>query len=237
MNDDADWERLRPAAAHMAKVMTASADIPIAAQWIEVDASGARRFLHAADGDTGLTLGGVFLWATATAAWDVDTFWYEYDPETLKRRRRDRLGVAMAVATDRGLVVPTIWFDTRPELAAVAATLHQAVERARNGTLNSDDRHVGSLAVTSVGGLGIDGGLPRMRPGELAICGFSSVKPRPVVVEGDIAVRETTTLTGTLDHRWVDGMSLARMLVAARDHIESLGIDITTPSPDREEVS
>ncbi|MEQ8719098.1 MAG: 2-oxo acid dehydrogenase subunit E2 [Acidimicrobiales bacterium] len=215
-----DWSRLRPAAAHMAKVMGAAADTPIAAQWIDVDVSGARRLL--AGDETELTLGSVFLWAAAASAWDVDALWYEYDLATLKRRRRDRLGVAMAVATDRGLVVPTIWFSDQPDLSTTAAALRETVQRARDGKLDTDDRRVGSLAVTSIGGLGIDGGLPLMRPGELAICGFSSVKPRPVVVDGELAIRETTVLTGTLDHRWVDGMSLAGMLVASRDRIESL---------------
>jgi pyruvate dehydrogenase E2 component (dihydrolipoamide acetyltransferase) len=220
---DTEWTRLRPTAATMARVMQASASIPVAAEWLDVDMVRAQEVIAALKPKhPELTLTNAFLWATLTTAWHIEPYWYEYQMEGFRRRRRRRLGIAVAVATERGLTVPTLWFDETLGLLAVANRLRDVVERARSGAASADDRIPGGLAITSVGGMGIEGGIPLPRLGEVAIFGFSSVKPAAVVRDAQILASRVVTLTGTIDHRWIDGLTLARTLIGIKNCLETL---------------
>jgi pyruvate dehydrogenase E2 component (dihydrolipoamide acetyltransferase) len=52
---------------------------------------------------------------------------------------------------------------------------------------------------------GVDAGTPILTPGETAILAFGQVKDTPWVVDGELAVRKTCTLSLSFDHRIVDG--------------------------------
>ena len=52
---------------------------------------------------------------------------------------------------------------------------------------------------------GVDGGTPILTPGEAAILAFGQVRDAPWVVDGQLAVRQVTTLSLSFDHRIVDG--------------------------------
>jgi pyruvate dehydrogenase E2 component (dihydrolipoamide acetyltransferase) len=220
---DEGWTRLRPSAAMMARVMQASASIPVAAEWLDIDVVRLETVIAALKpSHPELTLTSAFLWASVTAAWSHEPFWCEYQMEGFRRRRRNRLGISVAVASERGLVVPTLWFEKPPNLLTVALRLKAVVERAHAGAATSEDKEQGGLALSSIGSLGIEGGVPLPRPGEVAIFGFSSVKDAPVVRSGQVAVSRVLTLTGSIDHRWIDGMTLARVLIGIKHSLETL---------------
>jgi len=228
---DNEWTRLRPSAATMARVMQSSASIPVAAEWLDVDVVRAQEVIAALkSAHSDLTLTSVFLWATLAAAWDVDGYWCEYEMEGFRRRRRARLGITVAVATERGLAVPTLWFERRLEMLAVAERLHGVVERARTGAVDADDRVPGGLAISSIGAMGIEGGIPLPRVGEVAIFGFSSVKSAAVVREGHVVASRIVTLTGSIDHRWIDGLTLANTLIGIKKNLESLSTESVSAS-------
>jgi pyruvate/2-oxoglutarate dehydrogenase complex dihydrolipoamide acyltransferase (E2) component len=231
---ETEWTRLRPSAATMAKVMQASAAIPVAAEWLDVDVVRALEFVATLKPKhPELTLTTVFLWATLHSAWESEPLWFEYQMEGFMRRRRGRLGIAVAVSTDRGLAVPTGWFEQRLGVLAVASRMREVVERTRSGALNADEREPGGLAISSIGALGIEGGIPLPRAGEVAIFGFSSVKDAAVVRNAQVVASRIVTLTGSIDHRWIDGLTLARTLVAIKNCLESLkhaDAALSTPS-------
>jgi pyruvate dehydrogenase E2 component (dihydrolipoamide acetyltransferase) len=52
---------------------------------------------------------------------------------------------------------------------------------------------------------GVDSGTPILNPGEAAILCFGAVREQPWVHEGEIAIRQVTTLGLSFDHRIVDG--------------------------------
>jgi pyruvate dehydrogenase E2 component (dihydrolipoamide acetyltransferase) len=70
------------------------------------------------------------------------------------------------------------------------------------------------FTVTSIGGMGIHGGVPLLNPPQNAILGVASVRPQPVVTEGSLRAGMTTNLTLTIDHRALDGIIAARFLTA-----------------------
>ncbi len=129
--------------------------------------------------------------------------------------------LGFGVAAPRGLLVPVVsdaQDKTTRELAGVVARL---ISDARAGTLKPSDLQGSTFTVSNFGALGLDEGVPVINYPEAAILGMGSLKPRPVVVDGEVAVRPTMSLTCAFDHRIVDGAQVAAFLVELRDLIES----------------
>jgi 2-oxoisovalerate dehydrogenase E2 component (dihydrolipoyl transacylase) len=129
--------------------------------------------------------------------------------------------LGFGVAAPRGLLVPVVsdaQDKTTRELAGVVARL---ISDARAGTLKPSDLHGSTFTVSNFGALGLDEGVPVINYPEAAILGMGSLKPRPVVVNGEVAVRPTMSLTCAFDHRIVDGAQVAAFLGELRDLVES----------------
>jgi 2-oxoisovalerate dehydrogenase E2 component (dihydrolipoyl transacylase) len=118
---------------------------------------------------------------------------------------RNYVNLGIAAATDRGLVVPNIRDAQGLSLPALARALADLAQTARAGKATLADLQGGTITITNVGVFGIDTGTPILTPGETAILAFGRVKEAPWVHEGQLAVRQVTTLALSFDHRIVDG--------------------------------
>ncbi|MHA7135107.1 2-oxo acid dehydrogenase subunit E2 [Oerskovia turbata] len=123
---------------------------------------------------------------------------------------RVRLGIA--VATDRGLVVPHVPDAHTLGLVGLAEALADLTATARAGRTAPERLAGGTITITNVGVFGVDAGTPILVPGEAAILGVGAVRKRPWEHEGQVALRDVVTLSLTFDHRVVDGEQGARFL-------------------------
>ena len=129
--------------------------------------------------------------------------------------------LGFGVAAPRGLLVPVVsdaHDKTTRELAAVVARL---IRDARDGRLKPSELQGSTFTVSNFGALGLDEGVPVINYPEAAILGMGSLKPRPVVVDGEVVARPTMSLTCAFDHRIVDGAAVAAFLTELRDLIEA----------------
>jgi 2-oxoisovalerate dehydrogenase E2 component (dihydrolipoyl transacylase) len=129
--------------------------------------------------------------------------------------------LGFGVAAPRGLLVPVVndaHDKTTRELAMMVARL---IHDARAGTLKPSELQGSTFTVSNFGALGLDEGVPVINYPEAAILGMGSLKPRPVVVDGDVVVRPTMSLTCAFDHRIVDGAAVAAFLRELRELIET----------------
>ena len=115
------------------------------------------------------------------------------------------VNLGIAAATERGLIVPNIKDAHALSLPGLAAALAQLTATAREGKTQPADLTGGTVTITNVGVFGIDAGTPILTPGEAAIVAFGQVREMPWVHEGELAVRQVTTLSLSFDHRIVDG--------------------------------
>jgi 2-oxoisovalerate dehydrogenase E2 component (dihydrolipoyl transacylase) len=115
------------------------------------------------------------------------------------------VNLGIAAATERGLIVPNIKDAHTLSLPGLAAALAQLTATAREGKAQPADLTGGTVTITNVGVFGIDAGTPILTPGEAAILAFGQVREMPWVHEGELAVRQVTTLSLSFDHRIVDG--------------------------------
>ncbi len=115
------------------------------------------------------------------------------------------VNLGIAVAAERGLIVPNIKGAGELPLPGLARSLQALAETGRAGQATPADLAGGTITITNVGVFGVDAGTPILTPGESAILAFGQVKDTPWVVDGQLAVRQASTLSLSFDHRIVDG--------------------------------
>jgi pyruvate/2-oxoglutarate dehydrogenase complex dihydrolipoamide acyltransferase (E2) component len=118
---------------------------------------------------------------------------------------RHYVNLGIAVATDRGLIVPSVKDAGALPMASLARALGELAATARAGKSTPADLSGGTITITNVGVFGVDAGTPILMPGEAAILAFGQVRDAPWVHDGQLAVRKVTTLSLSFDHRIVDG--------------------------------
>jgi 2-oxoisovalerate dehydrogenase E2 component (dihydrolipoyl transacylase) len=115
------------------------------------------------------------------------------------------VNLGIAVAAERGLIVPNVKHADALTLPDLARALQVLTETGRAGKATPADLAGGTITITNVGVFGVDAGTPILTPGESAILAFGQVKDMPWVVDGELAVRKACTLSLSFDHRIVDG--------------------------------
>lgn len=129
-------------------------------------------------------------------------------------RRFSSVDVAVAVATDTGLLTPVVRGIERLPVAALSATVRDLVSRARDGRLRQDELEGGSLTITNLGMLGTEEFTAIINPPQSAILAVGAAREEPVVVGGALAVATVVRVTLSADHRVVDGALAAEWMAA-----------------------
>jgi 2-oxoisovalerate dehydrogenase E2 component (dihydrolipoyl transacylase) len=132
----------------------------------------------------------------------ANSSWDEAAQEIVVKRY---VNLGIAVAAERGLLVPNVKNAGELSLPELARGLQALAETARAGKATPADLAGGTITITNVGVFGVDGGTPILTPGEAAILAFGQVKDAPWVVNGQLAVRSVCTLSLSFDHRIIDG--------------------------------
>ncbi len=142
--------------------------------------------------------------------------------EELRRYRRVNLGVA--IATERGLVVPVIPNARDLSVAGLARRIDDLVSRAHAGKLRIEDMEEGTFTVNNTGAFGSIASKPIVNHPQIGIVTMERVVRRPVVVEGDaIAIRAMMNVALSFDHRALDGAEAGAFLATLKERLEALG--------------
>jgi 2-oxoisovalerate dehydrogenase E2 component (dihydrolipoyl transacylase) len=129
--------------------------------------------------------------------------------------------LGFGVAAPRGLLVPVVKDAQDKTTRELADGVARLIGDARAGTLKPTELQGSTFTVSNFGALGLDDGVPVINYPEAAILGMGSLRPRPVVVDGEVVARTTMSLTCAFDHRIVDGAQAAAFLCELRDLIEA----------------
>jgi pyruvate dehydrogenase E2 component (dihydrolipoamide acetyltransferase) len=127
--------------------------------------------------------------------------------------RREGVDVGLAVATERGLVVPVIRRTDQRTLGEIAQERARLVDAARSGRLGLEEMTGATISLSNLGGFGIDSFTAMLNPGEAAILAVGRTVERVLPRDRGLAVVPTLALSLTIDHRVLDGASGADALV------------------------
>lgn len=171
------------------------------------DAGGAR-----------VSLNDMVLKAVAAAHLAVPEMNVVWGPDAVARHRE--VDVAVAVATDRGLITPVVRDVPSLTVTALARQVRELAERARSGKLKQDELDGGTISVTNLGMYGVEEFAAIINPPHAAILAVGAVREEPVVEDGALVVAKVLRVTLSVDHRPVDGVVAARWLAALVDLLE-----------------
>jgi len=125
------------------------------------------------------------------------------DGDKIVMKKYVNLGVA--VATDRGLLVPVVKQAHRMSFVELARAITTLSEKAKRNQLVPDDVHGGTFTITNNGTFGNLMALPIIHQPQVAILACGAIKERPVVEGGQVVVRPIMYLSLAYDHRVIDG--------------------------------
>lgn len=120
--------------------------------------------------------------------------------------------IAVAVDTDRGLLVPVIRDVDKKNILQLSIELNQVAERARNKQSTLEELQGSTFTITNLGGIGGGHFTPIINPPEVAILGVGRYQTRPVFVGKEFQPRKILPLSLSYDHRIIDGADAARFL-------------------------
>jgi pyruvate dehydrogenase E2 component (dihydrolipoyllysine-residue acetyltransferase) len=157
-----------------------------------------------------LTLTGFLLKAAVLALRSHPQFNASLDPAAGEMILKRYYHLGIAVATERGLIVPVLRDVDRKPVLEVARELGALAQRVREGKATLEDLRGGTFTITNIGALGGTAAIPIINYPEVAILGAARARLEPVVRQGQIVPRLILPLTLTFDHRIADGADGAR---------------------------
>ncbi|MDF2047024.1 dihydrolipoamide acetyltransferase family protein [Microbacterium sp. Kw_RZR3] len=211
-----------------ANAMTSSAySAPHVSVWVDVDASRTMELVKRLKASPDfadvkisplLIMARAVIWALRrtpmiNAAW-VDT----EDGAQISVRHYVNLGIA--AATPRGLLVPNIKDAQAMNTRELAKALENLTLTAREGKTSPADQVGGTFTITNIGVFGVDAGTPILNPGEAGIIALGAIRQKPWVVDGEVRPRWVTTVSGSFDHRVVDGDGISRFIADVASVLE-----------------
>jgi len=138
-----------------------------------------------------------------------------------KIRHFNRIHVAMAVAVEDGLITPVLFDADRMTLWEISEKARELAKKARERRLMPEEYTGGTFTVSNLGMFGIDQFTAIINPPEAGILAIGAVEEKPVVIDGQLEVRQRMRVTMSCDHRAVDGATGAKFLQTVRRYIES----------------
>ncbi|TML13244.1 MAG: 2-oxo acid dehydrogenase subunit E2 [Actinobacteria bacterium] len=132
--------------------------------------------------------------------------------------------IGLAVATERGLIVPVQRDVERKSLVQIASERKEIVHRTREGKLSQEDLEGGTFTISNLGMYGVEIFTAVLNPPQAAILAVGAIEERPVVEHGDFVARPLIAMTLTCDHRAVDGAKAAEFLRELKMLLEEPGL-------------
>ncbi|HXC25076.1 MAG TPA: 2-oxo acid dehydrogenase subunit E2 [Gemmatimonadaceae bacterium] len=136
-------------------------------------------------------------------------------------RQFNRVHIGMAVAIEDGLITPVIFDADTKGLAAIASEARTLAGKARERKLTPEQYTGSTFSISNLGMFGIDQFTAIINPPEAGILAIGAVEDKPVVIDGELAVRKRLRVTMSCDHRVIDGATGAKFLQTLRQLLEN----------------
>ena len=219
--EDKDLSTIRKTIA--ARMVQSKAPIPHFTVTVEVDMGAAaelRKSLNAIESQPDkLSVNDIIIKATAVALQGHPAINASYNNGQVRLFKRVHIGVA--VALEDGLIVPVIRECDRKSLGEIAREAKTIVERARARKLRPEEYSGGTFVISNLGMFDVVEFTAVIDPAHGAILAVGAIEEKPVVLNGQVVVRQRMRLTGSFDHRIIDGAMGARFLQELKKILEN----------------
>ncbi|WP_306007952.1 dihydrolipoamide acetyltransferase family protein [Bacillus sp. MMSF_3353] len=132
----------------------------------------------------------------------------------------EHVHLGMAVALEKGLVVPSIRFANNLSLVELSKEIKIVAQKAREGNLSSDDMQGTTFTISNLGSFGIEYFTPVLNTPETGILGVGAIEHVPVYKGKKLRKGSMLPLSLTFDHRVLDGAPAAAFLRTIKRYLE-----------------
>ena len=206
-----------------ARMVQSKAPIPHFTVTVEVDMGAAlelRKSLNAIEANVEkLSVNDIIIKATALALQRHPAVNARYSNGQVRLFKRVHMGVAVAI--EDGLIVPVIRDCDRKSLGEIAREARGLIDRARARKLRPEEYSGGTFAISNLGMFDVVEFTAVIDPAHGAILAVGAIEEKPVVMNGQVVVRQRMRLTGSFDHRIIDGAMGAKFLQELKKILEN----------------
>lgn len=136
-------------------------------------------------------------------------------------RQYKRADVSVAVSIPGGLITPIVTDASGKGLAQISTDMAELAARAKEGKLQPQEYQGGTASLSNMGMMGIKQFDAVINPPQAMILAVGAGEKRPWVMEdGTLGVATVMTITGSFDHRAIDGADGAQLMAALRELVE-----------------
>lgn len=136
----------------------------------------------------------------------------------------DNVHLGIAVDTERGLLVPTVFNADQKSLVQISNEVKVVADKSKTGTISPDLLTGASFTITNLGTFGVESFTPVINPPQTGILGVNTIVTRVKEVNGVISTYPAMGLSLTFDHGALDGAPAARFLKALVNALENFSI-------------
>jgi len=207
------------------RLTASSRDVPHVYFACEVDGTQMiqlrKTVMDAVESTTGvrLSFNDIVVKAVATTIEKYPLFNAVIEEREIKIQKEINIGLAMAL--EEGLIVPVIRNVNKKTLGQIATARNELIQKARTKKLTLDELEGGTFTVSNLGQFNIDFFTSIINPPETGILSVAKMKDRPVVFEGEVAIRPILYIGLSADHRVVDGAMAAAFIQDLQQTLEN----------------
>ncbi|AZI37858.1 pyruvate dehydrogenase complex dihydrolipoamide acetyltransferase [Caenibius tardaugens] len=136
-------------------------------------------------------------------------------------RQYKRADVSVAVSIPGGLITPIVTDVAAKGLAQISTEMAELAAKAKDGKLQPHEYQGGTASLSNMGMMGIKQFDAVINPPQAMILAIGAGEKRPWVMEdGTLGVATVMSVTGSFDHRAIDGADGAQLMTAFRELVE-----------------
>ncbi|MEY4902632.1 MAG: hypothetical protein RLZZ292_447 [Bacteroidota bacterium] len=167
-----------------------------------------------------LTMTSILTKVIAAALRKFPSFNCSVDMDKKEIIHKDYVHIAIAVDTDRGLLVPVIRDADRKGLIEISIELTQLSARTRDNKNTATDMQGGTFTISNIGGIGCSAIMPIVASPQVAILGVTAAQEEARLINGVWTPRLIMPMTIGFDHRVINGADTARFLKYVKEMLE-----------------
>lgn len=204
------------------RMLESSQNIPAFQITAEVDMSQCIAFRELANGqckDLKISYNDILFKCTEAAIYHFPYVNASYTEEEIILHRDVNIGLAVSV--EEGLVVPVVRDVKHKSITEISKINRENIKKARDGKLSMDEMTGGTITISNLGMYPVTSLQAIINPPEVCILALGATKQKPVLVENEWKAVPMMNITGSFDHRVIDGAYGAQFLTKLKQLIEN----------------
>lgn len=130
------------------------------------------------------------------------------------------VNIGLAVALEMGIIVPVVRSVNKKSIVEISTANTKNVEKVKNNQISETDLKGGTITISNLGMFGIDSFTAIINQPESCILAVAGISKKPVVYNNEIVIRDMMNITGSFDHRVIDGAIGAPFLQKIKELLE-----------------